>query len=97
MSPKYHQIACIPPSFGKDETLHQFTSLGFDASLPGATHKQMYDKFCRQCCDRKKFPVSLAQHCIRDKLDLFRTWLEMHGDWNKNLGFAKGTLLFVYV
>lgn len=54
--------------------------------ISGSTHKNAWDKFCRQCLDRKKFPVSLANHYIRDKTDLFRTWLESSQDWSKLLG-----------
>eukprot|EP00438_Fugacium_kawagutii_P016329 Skav212449 [mRNA] locus=scaffold1094:316880:323381:+ [translate_table: standard] len=48
-----------------------------------ATHKPQWDKFARQCLDRKKFPTSLATHYIKDKVDLFRRWLEQEGDWSK--------------
>eukprot|EP00913_Durusdinium_trenchii_P009304 g8743.t1 len=47
------------------------------------THKAEYDKFCRQCLDRKKFPVSLAPHFVKNKLDLFRGWLEVSQSWSR--------------
>ncbi|CAK9103962.1 unnamed protein product [Durusdinium trenchii] len=42
-----------------------------------------YDKFCRQCLDRKKFPLSLAPHFVKNKLDLFRGWLEVSQSWSR--------------
>ena len=47
------------------------------------THKAEYDKLCRQCLDRKKFPVSLAPHFVKNKLDLFRGWLEVSQSWSR--------------
>ena len=46
------------------------------------THKAEYDKFSRQCLDRKKFPVSLAPHYMKDKLDVFRAWLQASEQWD---------------
>ena len=54
-------------------------------SHQGVTHKAAYDRFSRQCVDRRKFPVSLASAYCKDKLDLFRAWLEMREDWSKLL------------
>ena len=47
------------------------------------SHKTQWDTFNRQCLNRKVFPTSLAQHYCRDKLDLFRTWLQEDKDWSQ--------------
>ena len=54
---------------------------------PGSNCKSDWDKFSRQCLDRKRFPISLAAHYQRDKLDLFRSWLSANEDWSKPLVF----------
>ena len=46
-------------------------------------HKVEYDRFSRQCLDRKKFPVSLAAHFVKDKLDVFRAWLSCGEKWER--------------
>ena len=46
------------------------------------THKTEWGKFCRQATDRKKFPVQLAPHFVSNKLDVFRSWLEVHQNWD---------------
>ena len=55
------------------------------ANANSVSHKPEWDRFSRQCIDRKKFPCSLASHYLRDKTDLFREWLQQSGDWSKNL------------
>ena len=57
---------------------------GFEGAN-SVTHKPQWDKFARQCLDRKKFPSGLASHYIKDKVDLFRQWLQHGGDWAKFL------------
>lgn len=59
-----------------------FSLSPFLASL-GSSHKLQWDKFCRECLNRKKFPVALAGAYIKNKTNLFRNWLEMSGDWDK--------------
>lgn len=51
------------------------------ATANSKTHKAEYDKFCRQCLDRKRFPTKLASHVIKDKLDVFRQWLMCSEVW----------------
>lgn len=52
----------------------------------GSNCKPQWDRFSRQCLDRRRFPVQLAGHFQRDKLDLFRQWLSSSEDWSKLLG-----------
>lgn len=53
------------------------------ANANSKTHKPQWDKFSRQCIDRRKFPCTLAAHFLRDKTDLFRCWLAQSEDWSK--------------
>ena len=46
------------------------------------TNKREWDTFSRQCLDRKKFPVSLAGHVLKSKLDVFQEWMKASGDWS---------------
>ena len=59
------------------------------AKANSRTHKAEWDKFSRQCIDRKKFPCTLAAHYLRDKTDLFRQWLQQSGDWSKHLPLSQ--------
>lgn len=59
----------------------------------GTTHKAEWDRFSRQCLDRRKFPQSLAAVFMKDKTDLFRTWLQQEEDWSK---FLVASLVHVY-
>ncbi|CAE7609904.1 unnamed protein product [Symbiodinium sp. CCMP2592] len=47
------------------------------------THKNEWNQFSRQCLDKKKCTTSMAAHVERNKLDMFRRWLECGGDWEK--------------
>lgn len=51
--------------------------------IPGKSHKAQWDKFSRQCLDRKQFPIALASHVLKNKNDVFVAWLEAGGDWSK--------------
>ena len=49
----------------------------------GVSHKNEWNKFNRQCGDRKVFPASLAANFLQSKLNLFREWLRCGGEWEK--------------
>lgn len=49
------------------------------------THKAEWDKYSRQCMNRKLFPCSLASHYLKDKTCLFREWLQHGMDWQASL------------
>ena len=56
------------------------------------SHKVEWDKFSRQCINKKLFPASLASHYLKDKLDLFRVWLTESQDWsNVEVAFERRT------
>lgn len=50
---------------------------------PGVSHKKEWDKFNRQCLDRKKFPIAMAQHVLKNKNDVFAEWIAAGGEWEK--------------
>ena len=49
----------------------------------GTSNKAEWDKFSRQCLDKRKFPAELATHFLQSKVCLFNEWLSCGGDWNK--------------
>ena len=58
------------------------------ARANSVSHKREWDTFSRQCNDRKKFPVGLADYVNTRKTDLFQLWLEN----NQNLHESKPQL-----
>ena len=58
------------------------------ARANSVSHKKEWDAFSRQCNDRKKFPVALAEYANTRKTDLFQLWLEN----NQNLHEPKPQL-----
>ena len=49
----------------------------------GVTHHKEWNTFNRQCNNRKVFPVQLANHLLKNKQDLFQTWMESGKDWDR--------------
>lgn len=58
------------------------------ARANSVSHKKEWDTFSRQCNDRKKCPVGLAEYVNTRKTDLFQLWLEN----NQNLHESKPQL-----
>lgn len=52
-------------------------------TITGKTNKPAWNKFSRQCMDRRKFPAQLATHFLNSKVDLFNEWLSCSEDWSK--------------
>lgn len=75
---------------GKTAEMHQLVAVSNEAETTGKkslansmTNKADWDKFSRQCLDKKKFPAELATHFLKDKVCLFNEWLSCGGDWSK--------------
>ena len=75
---------------GKEAEMQALVAVSQEAETAGkkglansTTNKADWDKFSRQCLDKKKFPVELATHFLKDKVCLFNEWLSCGGDWSK--------------
>ena len=49
----------------------------------GTTHKNEWATFNRQTQNRKVFPVQLSNMLVKNKQDLFQTWMECGKSWDK--------------
>ena len=70
----------------KEKEMQALVSVSDNVSKKRAnstTNKSDWDKFSRQCMDKKKFPQELATHFLKDKVCLFNEWLSCGGDWSK--------------
>ena len=55
------------------------------------TNKKEWDKFARECVNKKAFPASLTAAYKKNKVDLFNVWLDMGMSWEKN-GYSGGKI-----